>query len=206
MIYEMRTDTFATGANAKDFVSKFGEAIEHRNTFSRLGALWITEIGPLNQVIHIWPYESLQHRIDVRSAVAQGGVWPPKGIQGLLGEDVEVLNPASFMRPWGEVQELGNVYEVRTYMCKPGSIREMIKRWGESVPHREKYSAMAACWYTEFATQFKWVHVWPYADLDERARIRAEATKDPHWPPPTGEFILSMESKIVVPAPFSTMR
>ena len=48
MIYEMRTDTFATGANAKDFVIKFGEAIEHRNTFSRLGALWITEIGPLS--------------------------------------------------------------------------------------------------------------------------------------------------------------
>ena len=130
MIYEMRTDTFAQNNDAVDFVQKLGEVIEHRNTFSPLGALWLSEIGTLNQVIHVWPYEDLQHRNEVRAVVAKDGNWPPPGITGLLGEDVEILNPVPFMRPWEGVQELGSFYEVRSYVCKPGSIREMVRLVG----------------------------------------------------------------------------
>jgi len=46
------------------------------------------------------------------------------------------------------------------------------------------------------------VHVWGYRDLAERARIRAEAAKDPHWPPKIREYIVSMRSELVVPFPF----
>src|SRR5581483_1939629 len=46
------------------------------------------------------------------------------------------------------------------------------------------------------------VHVWPYQDLAERARIRAEALKDGTWPPKIGEFIREMRSEIVAPFPF----
>lgn len=206
MIYEMRTDTFAQHNDAVDFIGKLGGVIEHRSTFSPLGALWLSEIGTLNQVIHVWPYEDLQHRNEVRAAVAQDGNWPPPGIQGLLGEEVEILNPAPFMRPWDGVQELGNFYEVRSYVCKPGSIREMIRAWGELMPAREKFSPLAACWYTEFGTQFKWVSVWPYTSLDERARLRSEASKAGAWPPDTGHLMMRQENRIMTPASFSPLR
>ena len=208
MIYEMRTDTFVPGGNADHFEKLFGEVIDYRNTFSRIGAFWKADIGPLNQIIHIWPYESLQQRAEVRVASTKEGKYPPRGIQGLLGEDVEILTPAPFMRPWGEVQELGNIYEVRTYEIRPGSTSEMIKRWGECLPYREKLSPLAACWYTDIGVQQRWIHAWPYASLEERMKIRAEVKKDPqwHWPPPTQDLILRMESRIMVPAPFSTMR
>ena len=62
---------------------------------------------------------------------------------------------------------------------------------------------MAAAWYTELGGLNKWVHIWPYKDLDERDRIRTEAVKTPHWPPPTREFLVSQETKIMVPAAFS---
>ena len=206
MIYEMRTDTFAQNNDAVDFVQKLGEVIEHRNTFSPLGALWLSEIGTLNQVIHVWPYEDLQHRNEVRAAVAKDGNWPPPGIAGLLGEDVEILNPVPFMRPWEGVQDLGSFYEVRSYVCKPGSISDMVRLWGECMPAREKYSPLAACWYTEFGTQFKWISVWPYATLDERARLRAEASKNGAWPPATGHLMMRQENRIMTPAPFSPLR
>ena len=47
------------------------------------------------------------------------------------------------------------------------------------------------------------IHVWPYADLNERARIRAEAIARGVWPPKTAEFVLDMQSEIFLPAPFS---
>ena len=51
----------------------------------------------------------------------------------------------------------------------------------------------------------KWVHIWPYKDMAERDRIRAEASKNPHWPPPTREFLMAQENKLLAPATFSPM-
>ena len=204
MIYEMRTYTFAPGQVAA-FEKGFGEAITNRNKFSKLGAFWKTEFGPLNQAIHVWPYEDLQHRAEVRAAALKDGNWPPKSNAELLTQEVEILMPASFMRPWGEDQALGNIYEMRTYTFKPGSIPEVMKRWSEAISYREKFSPLAACWYTELGTLNKWIHVWPYKSLEERMQVRAEASKDPHWPAPTREFIMRQETKILTPAAFSPM-
>ena len=117
----------------------------------------------------------------------------------------EIFTPAPFMRPLVGGQALGNVYEMRTYIYKAGSMGEVVKRWGVSVPHREKYSPLAAGMYTELSGLNKWVHIWPYKDLAERERIRAEAFKNPNWPPPTQEFLVSMENKLLVPAACSPM-
>jgi hypothetical protein len=107
------------------------------------------------------------------------------------------------MRPLGEDQALGNIYEMRSYNYRVGSMPEVLKRWGEAVPHREELSPLAAAWYTELGGLNKWVHIWPYQDLGERDRIREEAVKSPHWPPPTREFLVSQETKILVPTAFS---
>ena len=109
------------------------------------------------------------------------------------------------MRDWDGEQELGNVYEMRTYTYKPGSINTVIERWAEAIHHREKYSPLAACWYTELGGLNKWIHVWPYASLEERDRIRAESMKDPNWPAPTREMLVRQETKILSPASFSPM-
>ena len=59
--------------------------------------------------------------------------------------------------------------------------------------------------YTELGGLNKWVHIWPYKDLNERNRVRDEARKGGHWPPPTREFLARQENKIMVPAAFSPM-
>ena len=46
-------------------------------------------------------------------------------------------------------------------------------------------SPLAAGMYTELGGLNKWVHIWPYKDLAERNKIREEAGKNEHSPPPT---------------------
>lgn len=94
------------------------------------------------------------------------------------------------------------IYEIRTYRLRVGSLAEVQKRVGAAYEHRQKYSPLAAFWHTEIGPLNEIVHVWPYADLAERARVRAEAAKDPNWPPTTQEFIMGMQSEILVPFPF----
>ena len=95
------------------------------------------------------------------------------------------------------------IYEFRTYDLKPGSLPETIKRFGEAYEHRKKYSELAAFWYTDIGPLNRIIHAWPYADVGERERLRAEAQADPNWPPDIGEFLVTMHSEIFVPFPFS---
>jgi hypothetical protein len=204
MIYEVRTYTLKPGG-VEQFEKNFAEALPYREKYSKLGAFWHTEIGPLNQVIHVWPYENLEERTHIRAEAVKDANWPPRSDGLILNMESEIFIPADFMRPIGGDQALGNIYEMRSYTYQPGSMTEVLRRWAAAVPHREEYSPLAAGMYTELGGLNKWVHIWPYKDMEERNRIRAEASKSPHWPPPTREFLVRQENKMMVPATFSPM-
>ncbi len=203
MIYEVRTYTLKPGSVA-EFEKRFGEALPYREEYSKLGAFWHTEFGPLNQVIHVWPYEDLNERVQIRAEAAKDTHWPPKVQEFIVNMESEVMIPAPFMRPLGH-QHLGNIYEMRIYTYQSGAIPEVIKRWSVAVPYREKYSPLAACWYSDLGGLNRWFHVWPYKDMADRDRVRTEASKDSHWPAQTREFMIRQENKLLVPAAFSPM-
>src|SRR5688572_27162788 len=91
------------------------------------------------------------------------------------------------------------IYEMRTYDLKPRSLPEVEKRFGEAYEKRKKHSEMAAFWHTEIGPLNQIVHVWPYQDLEERGRIRAAAIKDKTWPPSIGDYIVRMQTDIMIP-------
>ena len=93
------------------------------------------------------------------------------------------------------------IYELRTYTLKPGSVAEVEKRYGEAYEYRKKYSPLFAFWHTEVGPLNQICHIWPYQNLAERDRIRAEAAKDANWPPKIQEFIVHMESEVLTPVP-----
>jgi len=205
MIYEVRTYTLKPGSVAK-FEENFATALPHREKYSKLGAFWHTEIGPLNQVIHVWPYESVEERNSIREAAGKDPNWPPKNDPDMyVSMNSEIFNPAPFMRPLGGDQALGSIYEMRSYTYQVGSINKVIDIWADAVPAREEFSPLAAAMYTDVGGLNKWVHIWAYEDLDQRKNVRAEASKTSTWPPPTREFLVSQETKIMVPSSFSPM-
>lgn len=208
MIYEMRTYTLKPGT-VSEFEDRFEKRHPYREKYSKLGGFWHTEFGPLNQVIHIWMYEDLNQRLEAREAANQD-----PDLQGLasgrefvVAQDSDIFNPAHFMRPMGGDQALGDIYEMRIYTYQPGAIPKVIESWTNAIPHREKYSPLAAGMFTELGGLNRWVHIWPYKDVNDRNRVRAEASKDAHWPPTpsTREFLTSQENKLLVPASFSPM-
>ena len=204
MIYEVRTYDLKPGA-VPQAEEAFAEALPHREQYSPLAAFWHTDIGQLNQIIHVWGYDDLVQRAQVRDAAGKDPNWPPKITPGnILNMNSEIWAPAPFMRSMGGNQALGNVYEMRTYTYEPGSIPELLRRWSEVLPYREELSPLAAGMYTEFGGLNKWMHIWPYQDLNHRAQVRAEASKLPQWPSGAPGRV-SQENKIMVPAGFSPM-
>src|SRR3954463_12203548 len=74
MIVEFRTYRLKPGSVA-EATKRFGEGLANRTKVSPLGAFFHTEVGPLNRIIHVWPYEDFAHRTQVRSQKIDG--WPP---------------------------------------------------------------------------------------------------------------------------------
>jgi hypothetical protein len=207
MIYEMRTYTLKPGKVA-EFEERFAQRLPYREKHSSLGAFWHTEFGPLNQVVHVWPFESLQQRQDVRDAMAKDpDLQRMRGTDLIASQESEICIPAPFMRPLGGDQALGNVYEMRSYTFLPGAIPGLIEAWGKAIPQREEYSPLAAGMFTELGGLNKWIHIWPYKNLEERDRVRAQTREAGVWPPGGAyrESMVKQENKVLIPAAFSPM-
>ena len=128
MIYEVRTYDLKPGA-IPQAEEAFAEALPHRAKYSPISAFWHTDIGPLNQIIHVWGYENLEDRDRIRAEAGADPNWPPKITPGaILNMDSEIWYPAPFMTPMGGNQSLGNIYEMRIYNYLPGVIPELIER------------------------------------------------------------------------------
>ena len=209
MIYELRTYNVKPGT--VDLVeNSLAQVLSIREKYSKLAGYWHTEIGPLNQVVHLWPYESFEQMSQITEAAVKdpSGKWPPQNPENsILEMESELLEPAPFMNPLELPGTWGNIYELRTYTYQVGVMAQVLAAWQESLPFREKYSPLVGAWTSRVGRLNRFHHLWAYQDLNERTRIRAESTKDASgkWPPKTRQWMLRQETKILIPASFSPL-
>ncbi len=75
MIYELRTYDVKPGL-LNEYLKLFAEVgMPVRKPQNNLVGFWFTEFGELSQVVHIWKYESFQHRTDIRSELMRNPQW-----------------------------------------------------------------------------------------------------------------------------------
>ena len=100
MYYEIRTYRVKTGGLPAylKLVDEEGIALQKQH-LGQLVGYFFSEIGPLNQIVHIWAYPSLDEREQRRQALAEDPAWQafaPK-IQALLEEmESKIMKPARF--------------------------------------------------------------------------------------------------------------
>ena len=89
------------------------------------------------------------------------------------------------------------IFEIRTYTLKPGTVPQAEQAFADKIAERVKYSPLAGFWRSEVGTLNQIIHIWPYKDINERAKIRAEVVEKKVWPPAIADFVVNMESKIL---------
>ena len=95
------------------------------------------------------------------------------------------------------------IYELRTYTLVPGTQAKYIQLSAEvgRKARGDRYGKLEGHWYSEFGTLNQAVHLWSYAGLDERDRLRAELAKNEEWTkgylPQTRGMIAAQENKIL---------
>ena len=99
MVYELRTYTLYPGKLKEylELVKTVGMPIRER--FGLPLGYWFTEIGELNQVVHLYAYPDLAERDRLRKALAQEDAWRAylaKASPMLLRQESKILSPAEF--------------------------------------------------------------------------------------------------------------
>lgn len=208
MIYEVRTYSLKP-RSLPEVLKRFGEAYPKRAQFSELFAFWYTEIGPLNQIVHVWPYKDLAERTRIRAEAVKAGVWPPKTQEFITTMQSDIFMPMVEVPP--ATGKVGPFFEMRTYTFSAGDLPKIKASWEKALPGRQKFSPILALWYSDVGELNTFVHIWPYASLNERMDIRKKAVDSGVWPPKLGEgdtpyTLLTQESKILLAAPFSPLQ
>jgi hypothetical protein len=205
MFIEMRTYLLKPGTAAM-FEERFAEGLSARLQFSRLGGLWRSEVGGLNQVVHVWPYESFEDRERIGQEARKTGKWPPKTQEFTILQENKIIQPAPFSPPLEE-RKIGNLYEFRTYTYLPGTMPTVLERFAKVMPGRTKVSPLVFAGHTVIGPLNQYIHVWGYKDAGERDRLRAEASKTAEgWPPQTREFLVKQENMFMNPAACSPLK
>ena len=143
---------------------------------------WYSEFGLLNQALHIWPYDDLQQRTEVREEVNGIDFWPPATADLLTAQNTEIYLPAPF-NDEAITGDHGPYYELRTYTYATGDTPKVIEAWSKAIQERRKHSAFIGAWFSELGDLNKWAHMWAYKSLDERTKVRSDMIERKIWPP-----------------------
>lgn len=100
MIYEMRTYTLKIG-KVPEYLQLFEEiGLPIISKYAQLVGFWYTEIGELNQIVHIWGYDSLNAREARRIELYKDQEWVEKFIPLVLPmfekQENKILCPSNF--------------------------------------------------------------------------------------------------------------
>jgi len=205
VIYEIRTYRIAPGSLA-EVEKRFGDAYEYRKKYSELTAFLHTEIGTLNEIVHIWPYRDLAERDRIRAEAMKDPNWPPKISEFVRAMSSEIVNPFPFI-PEARPGKVGPIFEFRYYTLKPGTLGDTAKGWEAKTPERMKLSPIVLAGGVEFGKPNGFVHIWAYSSLDQRAAVREDARKKGVWPPPGApDRLITQDNKILLPAAFSPLQ
>ncbi|MFQ5520006.1 MAG: NIPSNAP family protein [Candidatus Methylomirabilia bacterium] len=98
------------------------------------------------------------------------------------------------------------IYELRSYTLIPGTQAEYLRvsaELGRKI-RGDRYGKLEGAWTTEFGTLNQYVHLWSFADLNERERLRRALMQDERWTkeviPQIRPLILAQENKILYAA------
>lgn len=211
MIYELRTYTTPPGQAPRlaRYSAEIGRPIRG-DDYGKLEGYWLTEIGPLNKVMHLWSYGDLNERQERRAALGQNERWTgeflPKAGPLILRQDIRLM---SAVRPLAPPTSTGNVYEYRYYRCKTGKAAEFASHLNAAMPVREKYSKNVGLWLSIAGQPNEVSHLWAYESLNQRAQARAACADDADWRAFLGQggpLLEEMDSMIILPTASSPMQ
>lgn len=178
----------------------------NRNEGLKLAGSWKSEIGVLDTYVHLWHYKNYSDYSGWFTKLRQDNKhqeFVNKVGKYVKQRESQICLSFTF---WGEpiIRQENNIYEMRSYTLKPGTLIEWGNNWSRGIRNRLDYRA--AGMFTQVGPIYHVHHIWAYKDLNHRKESREQMWSKPGWDEcvaNTVPLITKLESKIMTPLPFS---
>ena len=211
MIHELRTYTTQPGAVPE--ILKANEEVGREvrgDDYGVLEGYWYTDFGPLNQVMHLWRYDTMEQRDQMRAELGQLEGWVKEYIPRIrpliVKQELRFLQAHRDLTP---PAESGNLYEFRNYRVKPGTAGQFMENFVGVMPARETYSKNICAWITQSPDPNEVCHLWAYKDSTERKQARDGVLEEKAWQDYTAAvrpILVEMHSTMMWPSSFSPLQ
>lgn len=173
---------------------------------------WSCWYGEQDQVVHLWRYSGGFDAIGEANQKMSNLVWyremRQKRSHMLLARRNQLLFEFSF---WNspEPRPGPNIYELRTYKLKSGTLIEWANNWARGIGNRQTNNEAVGGFFTEIGDLNVVHHLWAYESLQHRKMTRGKAWYSEGWDNVvyyTVPLIQEMKSQIMIPLPHSPLQ
>ncbi|KAL5015001.1 hypothetical protein ScPMuIL_009271 [Solemya velum] len=214
VVYEMQFHSVKP-ASMEEYLKQFGdfqELLREKGTGANLVGSFTVEIGDQDEAIHIWQYPggypqlneaTEKYRTDkdfIQFRTARNKM--------LRSRKNQILLAFSFW-PEPAPRDGRNIYEMRSYTLKPGTMIEWANNWARGINYRRKDFAPVTGLFSQLGDHHTVHHLWGYTSLQQRKETREAAWQKPGWDECvayTVPLIRHMRSRILIPTPFSPLQ
>ncbi|KAI9565281.1 Protein NipSp [Daphnia sinensis] len=211
VIYELQTHNIRPDMRDKYLSNyeKHCQLMASSDINAELVGSWSVIVGDQDQAFHVWRYIGGYAEIDkacvtLAKSNEHRRLWNEQG-QCIRARHNQYVLTFSFW-PQIESRKGPNVYEVRNYVLKPGTMIEWGNNWARAISFRRENEEAFAGFFSQIGRLYNVHHVWAYSDLQSRKETREAAWRKPGWDECvayTVPLIQQMHTKIMVPLPFS---
>eukprot|EP00914_Ancora_sagittata_P013142 GHVO01025604.1.p1 GENE.GHVO01025604.1~~GHVO01025604.1.p1 ORF type:complete len:294 (-),score=12.04 GHVO01025604.1:256-1137(-) len=190
----------------------FVNRVHNKETGAQLAGSWTVEIGDQDEAIHLWKYPggypTLNHMTHIYRTEKEFVDFRISRNKMLRSRRNQILLAFSF---WGDPEERdgSNIYELRSYVLKPGTMIEWGNNWARGIKTRREKNEAVAGFFSQIGDLYNVHHLWAYETLQDRKEIRENVWHRPGWDAcvsHTVPLIRHMTARILVPTPFSPLR
>ncbi|KAK6191292.1 hypothetical protein SNE40_003020 [Patella caerulea] len=192
--------------------SKFQALMQNKGSGAKLVGSFTVEIGNQDEAIHIWEYDGGYPMLNEANKIYRTDKefidYRKHRNHMLRSRKNQILLAFSFW-PKPMPREPSNIYELRSYTLKPGTMIEWGNNWARGIKSRQQNEAPVAGFFSHLGEQYNVHHLWGYKDLQTRKETREAAWGRPGWDECvayTVPLIRHMQSRILIPTPFSPLQ
>ncbi|WP_285595331.1 NIPSNAP family protein [Kineosporia sp. NBRC 101731] len=202
MVYELTT-LDGSLASLRALTEGAHDWLRHSSGGTLLGS-WRTEVGALGRIVVLRDFET-RHQLSAERRRALTSRDPFNGGPALRALSMETYEGFPFL-PQARPRQLGGLYEVRTYVLKPGGLTPTLEAWEKAVEPAKDYTDHLVT--NMFATDgpSRITHIWGFESMQQRAALRERYQAAGLWPPKGApDLIATATSSIMLPNPGSPL-
>lgn len=177
----------------------------------KLCGSWTSDIGELDKSVHIWEYDGYSAYDKISSQLKKDEdhlKFLNKVAKTINKRENQMCLEFAF---WATSPPKfnGGVYELRTYLLKPGRLLEWEQNWKIGLECRRMFTEPVGAWFSQLGDLNYVHHMWVYPNLHERKMTREQAWKVDGWAETvynTVRLIERMQATILTPMPFSPLK